>query len=201
MTTRILALVGSLRAGSFNRQLAEAAVKLAPEGLEVEIYENLAAVPYYNEDLDRPGAIPPSAEALREAVRSADALLIVTPEYNGTVPPAPKNAIDWTSRPHPGGAICEKPVVVIGTSGGRYGGAWAHDDARKTARVAGATVLDDVALSVPCAATRFADTPPVCDEEIIAKLPSVLAALASAAQPQPITKGVRHDNVTVSQPS
>lgn len=102
MTTRILALVGSLRAGSFNRQLAEAAVKLAPEGLEVEIYENLAAVPYYNEDLDRPGAIPPSAEALREAVRSADALLIVTPEYNGTVPPAPKNAIDWTSRPHPG---------------------------------------------------------------------------------------------------
>lgn len=182
MTTRILALVGSLRAGSYNRQLAEAAVKLAPEDIEIEIYENLAEVPYYNEDIDQPPTVPPSAEALRAAVRSADALLMVTPEYNGTVPPALKNAIDWVSRPQPHGAIFEKPVVVIGTSGGRYGGAWAHDDARKTARVAGATVLDQIALSIPRAATRFGDTPPVSDEEIITKMPTILTALAAATQ-------------------
>jgi NAD(P)H-dependent FMN reductase len=185
MGTRILALVGSLRVGSYNRQLADAAAKLAPEGIEVEIYDGLAEVPFYNEDLDEPTTVPPSAAALRAAVRSADALLMVTPEYNGTVPPALKNAIDWTSRPYSRGAIFEKPVAVIGTSGGRYGGAWAHDDARKTARVAGATVVDEVVLSVPCAATRFADTAPVGDEEITAKLPIILSALAAAPHPKP----------------
>ncbi|MEB3982168.1 NAD(P)H-dependent oxidoreductase [Mycobacterium sp. 663a-19] len=182
MSTRILAMVGSLRAGSHNRQLAEAAVKLAPESIEVEIYEGLADVPYYNEDLDQPQAVPPAAGALRAAVDSVDALLMVTPEYNGTVPAALKNAVDWLSRPYHSAVIDNKPVVVIGTSGGRYGGAWAHEDARKAARIAGATVLDSVALSVPRAATRFADTPPVCDEVIIAKIPTILDALASAAQ-------------------
>jgi NAD(P)H-dependent FMN reductase len=87
MSTRILALVDSLRAGSYNRQLAEAAVKLAPENVEVEIYEGLADVPFNSEDLDEPETVPPSAAALGDAVWSADALLMVTPEYNGTVPP------------------------------------------------------------------------------------------------------------------
>lgn len=182
MSTRILAMVGSLRANSYNRQLAEAAVKLAPKGVEVELYEGLADVPFYNEDLDQPNTVPPAAHALRCAVSSADALLLVTPEYNGTVPPALKNAIDWASRPQPQGAIYQKPVVVIGTAGGRYGGAWAHDDARKTARIAGATVLEGIGLSVPRAATRFADTTPVCDKEIITAMPTLLTALASAAR-------------------
>ena len=162
MSTRILAMVGSLRAGSYNRQLAEAAVKLAPEGIEIEIYEGLADVPFYNEDLDQPGAVPASADALRAAVRAADALLLVTPEYNGTVPPALKNAVDWTSRPYRSAAVIfEKPVVVIGTSFGRCGGARAHDDARKTAHVAGATVLDEITLSVP-ARRRDLPTPLPC---------------------------------------
>jgi NAD(P)H-dependent FMN reductase len=92
MSTRILASVGSLRAGSYNRQLAEAAVKLAPEGVEVEIYEGLAGVPLYKEDLDEPATAR-------------------------TVPAALKNAIDWTSRPQLRGAIFEKPLAVIGSSG------------------------------------------------------------------------------------
>ncbi|OBF36721.1 FMN reductase [Mycobacterium sp. ACS1612] len=182
MCTRILAIVGSLRVASYNRQLAEAGVKLAPKDIEVEIFEGLGDVPFYNEDIDQPGTVPSSADTLRGAVRSADALLLVTPEYNGSLPPALKNAIDWTSRPQPRGAIYQKPVVVIGTSGGRYGGAWAHDDARKAARIAGATVLDNVALTVPRPATRFADSPPVSDEEIIAKMPVLLSALAAAAR-------------------
>ncbi|OBI51710.1 FMN reductase [Mycobacterium kyorinense] len=182
MSIRILALLGSLRIASYNRQLAEAAIKLAPEGIDVDLYEGLAEVPFYNEDLDQPAVIPPAADDLRVAVRSADALLLVTPEYNGSIPAALKNAIDWVSRPQYRAAVIGKPVVVVGTSGGRYGGAWAHEDARKVARAAGATVLDEIALSVPHAATRFADAPPVCDEEIISKLPIILAALAGAAQ-------------------
>ena len=134
---RILALVGSLRSGSDNRRLAEAAVKLAPSGVLVEIFEGLADVALYNEGIDQPGAVP-AADRLRAEVQSADALLLVTPEYNGTMSAALKNSIDWISRPFGVGVITGKPVAVIGASHGQYGGVWAHDDARKSARIAGA---------------------------------------------------------------
>ncbi len=181
MSTRILALVGSLRADSFNRQLAEAAVKHAPDGTDVEIFEGLAEVPFYNEDLDRPSDVPGAAQALRDAVQRADALLLVTPEYNGTIPAALKNAIDWTSRPYQGGAIVDKPLAVVGTAGGRYGGAWAHEDTRKTARIAGAHVIDDIALSVPLAAERFTTTHPADDDEVATAMPEILGTLTAAA--------------------
>ena len=182
MSIRILALVGSLRADSYNRQLAEAAVKHAPDGTDVEIFEGLAEVPFYSEDLDRPGDVPGPARALRDAVQRTDALLLVTPEYNGTMPAALKNAVDWTSRLYQGGAIVDKPLAVVGTSGGRYGGAWAHEDTRKTARIAGAHVIDDIALSVPLAAERFATTHPADDDEVVTTMPEILGTLAAAAR-------------------
>ena len=139
-------------------------------------------MPFYNEDLDRPGDVPTSAQALRDTVQGADALLLVTPEYNGTIPASLKNAIDWTSRPFHSGIIVDKPVAVVGTSGGRYGGARAHEDTRKTARIAGAHVLDDIALSVPRAAERFASTHPGDDGEVAAAMPEALATLAAPAR-------------------
>jgi NAD(P)H-dependent FMN reductase len=185
MSIRILSIVGSLRADSYNRQLAEAAVKHAPDGIDVEVFEGLAEVPFYNEDLDQPADVPGSAQALRDAVAHADALLLITPEYNGTIPAALKNAIDWTSRPFQSGAITGKPTVVVGTAGGRYGGAWAHEDTRKAARVAGAHVLEDnsaAALSVPLAGERFAATHPADDDEVTTALLGLLVRLAAAAQ-------------------
>ena len=179
MSTRILALVGSLRCGSDNRRLAEAAVKLAPSGISVEIFDGLAEVALYNEDIDQPGAVA-AADRLRAEVQSADALVLVTPEYNGTMTAALKNAIDWISRPFGAGVITGKPVAVIGTSHGRYGGVWAHDDARKSARIAGANVLDDLTLSVPAADARFASIHPADDEEIAVTMPEILIALAAA---------------------
>ena len=158
MSVRILALVGSLRADSYNRQLAEAAVKHAPDGIDVEIFEGLAEVPFYNEDLDEPSDVPGPAQNLRDAVARADALLVITPEYNGTIPAVLKNAIDWTSRPYGIGAITAKPAAVVGTAGGRYGGAWAHEDTRKAARVAGAQVLDT--SPCPCRWQASASPPP-----------------------------------------
>src|SRR5258707_12039999 len=148
MSTRILTLIGSLRSGSDNRRLAEAAAKLAPSGTSVEIFEGLADVALYNEDIDRPGAVA-AADRLRAEVQTADALLLVTPEYNGTMSGALKNAIDWISRPFGAGVISGKPVAVVGTSHGQYGGGWAHDDARKAARNAGANVLDELQPSLP----------------------------------------------------
>lgn len=179
MSTRILALVGSLRSGSDNRRLAEAAVNLAPSGMSVEIFDGLADVALYNEDIDQPGAVA-AADRLRAEVQSADALLLVTPEYNGTMSAALKNAIDWISRPFGASAISGKPVAVIGTSHGQYGGVWAHDDARKSARIAGANVLDDLKLSVPAAQTRFASVHPVEDEEIAVTMPEILSSLGAA---------------------
>ena len=187
MSTRILALVGSLRAGSHNRQLAEAAVRHAPDGLDITIFEGLAALPYYNEDID--DGTQHAAEALRAAVRDADGLILFSPEYNGTMPALLKNAIDWLSRPFGSGAIAGKPVAVVGAAYGAYGGVWAHDDVRKSAGIAGAVVVEDVQLSVPASHARFAETHPAEDAEIAVKLAEILAVLVEAvvsrAVPEP----------------
>ncbi|MFD7436091.1 NAD(P)H-dependent oxidoreductase [Streptomyces sp. NPDC059861] len=184
MSVRILALVGSLRAGSHNRQLAEAAVKLAPEGVDVQLYEGLAEIPFYNEDIDVEGTVPAAAARLREAAGSADALLLFTPEYNGTIPAVLKNAIDWLSRPYGAGALGGKPVAVVGTAFGQYGGVWAQDEARKALGIAGATVLEDIKLSIPGSVTRFAETHPADDAEVAAQLTEVVARVHGQAVPQ-----------------
>ncbi|MFF5160848.1 NADPH-dependent FMN reductase [Streptomyces sp. NPDC000348] len=181
MSVRILALVGSLRAGSHNRQLAEATVKLAPAGAEVALYEGLAEIPFYNEDIDVEGDVPAAAAKLREAAAGADALLLFTPEYNGTMPAVLKNAIDWLSRPYGAGAISGKPVVVIGTAFGQYGGVWAHDEARKSVGIAGGKVIEDIKLSIPGSVTRFAETHPADDSEVADQLTEVITRLHGLA--------------------
>ncbi|MER6348689.1 NAD(P)H-dependent oxidoreductase [Streptomyces sp. NPDC001595] len=181
MSVRILALVGSLRAGSHNRQLAEAAVKHAPEGADVQLFEGLAEIPFYNEDIDVEGSVPAAAVRLREAVAAADALLLFTPEYNGTIPAVLKNAIDWLSRPYGAGAIAGKAVAVAGTALGQYGGVWAHDETRKAVGIAGGTVLEDVKLSIPGSGQRFAETHPADDAEVAAQLTEVVARLHGQA--------------------
>jgi NAD(P)H-dependent FMN reductase len=98
MSTEILILVGSLRAASINRQLAELAAESAPDGVTLTIYEGLDELPFYNEDIDTPTP-PPAVAALRAAAADADAALIVTPENNATIPAVLKNALDWLSRP------------------------------------------------------------------------------------------------------
>ncbi|MGW0993357.1 NADPH-dependent FMN reductase [Streptomyces sp. NPDC002520] len=177
MSARILALVGSLRAGSHNRQLAEAAVKLAPEGAEVSVYEGLAEIPFYNEDIDVEGNVPAAAAKLREAAQAADAFLLFSPEYNGTMPAVLKNAIDWLSRPHGASAFTGKPVAVIGTAYGQYGGVWAQDDARKSVGIAGGNVIEDIKLSIPGSVVRFAETHPVNDAEVAGQLTEVVTRL------------------------
>ncbi len=150
---KILALVGSLRAGSVNRQIAELAAELAPEGVTVTVFEGLGNVPFYNEDIDDAmnsglDQAPAQVVALRAAAADADAALVVTPEYNGTIPAVLKNAIDWLSRPFGNGALKDKPLAVIGGSMGQYGGVWAHDETRKSFGIAGARVSDAIRLSV-----------------------------------------------------
>ncbi|WP_055491419.1 NAD(P)H-dependent oxidoreductase [Streptomyces sp. TP-A0356] len=180
MSVRILALVGSLRAGSHNRQLAEAAAKHAPEGVEVVLHEGLGLIPFYNEDIDVEGSTPEAATALRTAAAQADALLLFSPEYNGTIPAVLKNAIDWLSRPYGAGALSGKPVAVVGTAFGQYGGVWAQDETRKAAGIAGAAVVEEAKLSIPGSMTRFAETHPADDSEVAEALTKVVEQLSQA---------------------
>ncbi|WP_367038992.1 NAD(P)H-dependent oxidoreductase [Streptomyces sp. Je 1-332] len=183
MSVRILALVGSLRAGSHNRQLAEAAVKHAPAGADIEVFEGLADLPFYNEDIDVEGSVPAAALRLREVAGGSDAFLLFSPEYNGTMPAVLKNAIDWLSRPFGAGAISGKPVAVVGTAFGQYGGVWAQDEARKAAGLAGGVVVEEAKLSIPASLTRFAETHPADDTEVVTALTEIVARLSEKAAP------------------
>lgn len=180
MSTSVLVLLGSLRAESHNRHLAETLIENAPESASLSIYEGLGELPLYNEDLDAAGSAPAAAEQLRSAIGAADAVLLITPEHNGTVPAALKNAIDWGSRPYGTSCLSGTPAAVIGTSLGQYGGVWAHDDARKALKITGATVIDDVTLSIPGSLTRFAETHPRDDAEVLEQLRGVLDDLLTA---------------------
>src|SRR5271166_5706095 len=152
---KVLALVGSLRAASINRQIAELAAAVAPEGITVGVFEGLGELPFYNEEID--DAVSPDAAvlapvaALRAAAADAEAALVVTPEYNGSIPAVIKNAIDWLSRPFGNGALKDKPLAVIGASLGQYGGVWAHDETRKSFGIAGPRVVDAIKLALPIA--------------------------------------------------
>ena len=146
---KVLALVGSLRAASINRQIAELAADVAPDGVTVTIFDKLGELPFYNEEIDNEADVPAAVTALRAAAAEADAALVVTPEYNGSIPAVLKNAIDWLSRPFGNGALKDKPAAVIGGSMGRYGGVWAHDETRKSFGLAGPRIVEAIKLSVP----------------------------------------------------
>src|SRR5690349_24325746 len=145
---KVLVLVGSLRAASINRQLAELAIESPPEGVSLQLFDRLGDLPFYNEDIDN-ADVPASVVALRAAAADADAALVVTPEYNGSIPGVLKNAIDWLSRPFGNGALKGKPAAVVGGSFGQYGGVWAHEEVRKSLGIAGPRVVEDLELSVP----------------------------------------------------
>ena len=150
---KVLALVGSLRAASINRQIAELAAEVAPDGVTVTVFDGLGELPFYNEEIDpavgAEGDEPAPVAALRAAAAEADAALVVTPEYNGSIPAVVKNAIDWLSRPFGNGALKGKPLAVVGGAMGQYGGVWAHDETRKSFGIAGARVVESIKLSVP----------------------------------------------------
>jgi chromate reductase len=112
--TRILAISGSLRSASNNTALLRAAAALAPEGVDVELFEGLEQIPPYNEDHDNDD-VPAEVAGLREEIGAADAVLFSTPEYDGAMPGQLKQVVDWASRPHgQASSVWGKPVAVTG---------------------------------------------------------------------------------------
>ncbi|MCU1733301.1 MULTISPECIES: NADPH-dependent FMN reductase [Pseudomonas] len=133
----VAVLVGSLRKASLNRKVAQALGELAPSNLTLRIVE-IGDLPLYNEDIDTD---PPAAyKAFREQIKSSNALLFVTPEYNRSVPGALKNAIDVGSRPYGQSAFSGKPGAVVSVSPGAVGGFGANHHLRQSL----------VFLDVPC---------------------------------------------------
>src|SRR5437899_3863044 len=119
----ILGIAGSLRRQSYNRSALRAAKQLAPEGVTVNIFE-IDGIPGFNEDDEKNP--PAKVVELKKQIRAADALLIVTPEYNYSVPGVLKNAIDWASRPYGDSAWSGKPAAIMGASIGTIGTARAQ---------------------------------------------------------------------------
>jgi chromate reductase, NAD(P)H dehydrogenase (quinone) len=173
---RILGISGSLRAASYNTALLRAAAELAPAEVEVELYQDLEALPPYNEDRDT-DAPPVEVQRLREQIASADAVVFSTPEFNGTMPGQLKNAVDWASRPYgQSSALWGKPVAVIGASVTDYGAIWAQDHLRNALGIASARVLD-IELPVSKAPERFDDDGVLVDLEIRDRLGDIIAGL------------------------
>jgi chromate reductase len=175
---RILTISGSLRAASHNTALLRAAAELAPEGVEVHMFEGLDRIPHYNEDHDTDD---PHGEVkrLRAEIAAADVVLISTPEYNGSMPGHLKNAIDWASRPFgPGSSLWGKPVAVIGASVTDYGAVWAQDHLRKSLGLAGARPLE-LELAVPKAHNQFGPDGELTDAETRERLAEVMNGLVA----------------------
>jgi chromate reductase len=138
---RVLTISGSLRPDSYNAQLLNAVEEQAPADLELHPFEGLADIPHFHGDRTDPDPVPEAVERLRREIEAADAVLISTPEYNGSIPGTLKNALDWVSVPFPDNAVKGKPVAVIGASTGGYGGMWAQAELRKVLGIMGARVV------------------------------------------------------------
>jgi chromate reductase, NAD(P)H dehydrogenase (quinone) len=177
---KVLAISGSLRRDSHNTELLRAAAELLPPSVELEIFDGLKAVEPYDED-DDVGKGPDGALRLRDAIESADAVLIATPEYNSSVPGQLKNAIDWASRPIRENALWGKPAAVVGASTGMFGAVWSQAEVRKTLGASGARVIDKD-LPVGHADEAFADDGRLADIELRDRYLEILDELTELAE-------------------
>jgi chromate reductase, NAD(P)H dehydrogenase (quinone) len=162
---KILAISGSLRRDSLNTRLLRAAAELAPPGVDVELLDPsvLKELPLYDPDDD--GVAPPvAARRLRGSIRLADALLIATPEYNGTIPGGLKNAIDWASRPWGQNSFHHIPAGVIGASIGAIGTAVGQQSLRAVLSFCNARQMTSPEAYITYSAERFREDGEVIDE-------------------------------------
>jgi chromate reductase, NAD(P)H dehydrogenase (quinone) len=175
---KILGLAGSLRKTSFNRMALKAAQSLVPAGATLEILD-LPDLPGFNQDNEKS---PPAAVAdMKARIRAANAILIVTPEYNYSVPGVLKNAIDWCSRPYGDSAWKGKPVAIMGASVGALGTARAQYHLRQCFVFLDMPAVNQPEVMISAAATKFDQNGNLTDavaKELIGKLLTSLCDLA-----------------------
>ena len=177
---KILGISGSLRKGSFNSSLLRAAVSLMPAGHELEI-GSIAGIPLYDGDLEASQGIPPAVDSLKGKIVAAQGLLLVTPEYNNSIPGVFKNAIDWLSRPPAdiGKVFGGRPVAVIGASPGGFGTILSQNAWLPVLRTLGTKTWFGGRLQVSRAGNAFDAAGGLTDEAVRGQLAKFLAGFVS----------------------
>ena len=170
----ILAFGGSLRKGSYNKALLRAALEMVPNDAQMEAFD-IAAIPSFNQDLEKePG---PVVKEFKAKIKAADAILIVTPEYNYSIPGFLKNAIDAASRPYGDNAFDGKPVAFMGASVGMLGTARAQYHLRQCCVFLNMYPLNQPEVMVPFAQEKIDENGRVTDAKTREKIKELLEAL------------------------
>lgn len=182
--TKVAVLIGSLRREAFSRKLAHALIDLAPSTLSFDVVE-IGGLALFNQDFETDGTTPPEYTAFRDRVRTADAVLFVTPEYNRSVPAVLKNALDVGSRPYGSSVWGGKPAAVVSCTPGAIGGFGANHALRQSL-----VFLDMPAMQQPEAyignvAKLFADDGSVvpASREFLGKIMTAFAAWIDRTAP------------------
>jgi chromate reductase len=175
MSIHLLGVAGSLRTASYNRALLRAVAETTPEGVTLDIFDGLAAIPTFDPDSS---AEPEPVAAWKSAIAAADALVIATPEYNYSIPGVLKNAIDWASRPPPTSPLRGKPVGIVSAATGISGGMRAQYHLRQILVFTNSPAMLQPEVIIPRAQERFDATGTLTDvstRELLAKFSAALA--------------------------
>lgn len=175
----IAAFAGSLRKKSFNRGLLRAVVALAPADVDIRVID-IDDVPLFNADLESETNPLPPVKRLCDAIKDADALLVISPEYNYSIPAVTKNVLDWASRTE--GVLDDKPAALMGASTGQFGTARCQLHLRQVAVENNMHMLNEPELYIMRARTKFDENGDLIDDETKQRVVALLEALAAFAR-------------------
>jgi chromate reductase len=178
-TIKILGMSGSLRKASYNTAALRAAQQLVPPGAVMETFD-ISPIPLYNEDV-RAAGFPAPVQDFRDRIAAANALLIVTPEYNYSIPGVLKNAIDWASRP-PNQPFNEKAIAIMGASPGMLGSARAQYHLRQCFIFLNATLVNKPEVMIAAANTKFDEAGALTDQTTGKLIGELLQSLVKCAR-------------------
>jgi NAD(P)H-dependent FMN reductase len=181
--TKIIGIAGSLRAGSYNKALLRAAATLMPPGATLEI-AGIEGIPLYDGDVETNEGIPAAVQQLKDLIAGSDGVLMVTPEYNNSMPGVVKNAVDWLSRPPADIAkvFGDRPFAVIGASPGGFGTILAQEAWLPVLRTLGTRPWFGGRLMVSRAGAVFSETGEMVDDKVKAQLQKYLQGFAEFAK-------------------